>query len=132
MKRRIAAILAADVAGYSRLMEADGAGTLAARKAHRVNLVDATISEDYGRIVMLMGDGAQSVPSAQAILPSEACLPFQSREYEMGDTVMEKFVTAVELPVPKTDWTASPQIACQTRGRNQSETSTVSIELTPP
>ncbi len=57
MERRLAAILAADVVGYSRLMEADEAGTLAAVKAHREELVDPAISEHHGRIVKLMGDG---------------------------------------------------------------------------
>jgi adenylate cyclase len=55
--RRLAAILAADVVGYSRLMEANEAGTLAALKAHRKELVDVKISEHQGRIVKLTGDG---------------------------------------------------------------------------
>jgi len=58
MERRLAAILAADVVGYSRLMGADEAGTLAALKAHQAELVDPTIAEYQGRIVKLMGDGA--------------------------------------------------------------------------
>ncbi|MFQ5973586.1 MAG: adenylate/guanylate cyclase domain-containing protein [Alphaproteobacteria bacterium] len=57
MERRLAAILAADVVGYSRLMEADEAGTLAKLKSHRDELVDPTIAEHHGRIVKLMGDG---------------------------------------------------------------------------
>ncbi len=58
MERRLAAILAADVVGYSRLMEADEAGTLAALKAHRAEFVDPAIAARGGRIVKLMGDGA--------------------------------------------------------------------------
>ena len=58
MERRLAAILAADVVGYSRLMGEDEAGTLAALKAHRVELIDLEIAEHHGRIVKLMGDGA--------------------------------------------------------------------------
>jgi adenylate cyclase len=58
MERRLAAILAADVAGYSRLMGADEAGTLAALKAHQAEFVDPTIAHHQGRVVKLMGDGA--------------------------------------------------------------------------
>ena len=57
MERRLAAILAADVVGYSRLMELDEVGTLAALKAHREELIDPAIAEHRGRIVKLMGDG---------------------------------------------------------------------------
>ncbi|MGH7863707.1 MAG: adenylate/guanylate cyclase domain-containing protein [Candidatus Binataceae bacterium] len=56
-QRRLAAIFAADVAGYSRLMGADEEGTLAALKAHRGELVDPTIARHAGRIVKTMGDG---------------------------------------------------------------------------
>jgi TolB-like protein/class 3 adenylate cyclase len=55
--RRLAAILAADVAGYSRLMGADEEGTLAALKALRRELVDPKIAEHHGRIVKTTGDG---------------------------------------------------------------------------
>ena len=58
MERRLAAILAADVVGYSRLMAADEAGTHQALKAHRKNFVEPKIVEHRGRIVKLMGDGA--------------------------------------------------------------------------
>src|SRR5438270_11406023 len=57
MKRRLTAILAADVVGYSRLMTIDEAGTLAALKSLRKNLADPKISENQGRIVKLTGDG---------------------------------------------------------------------------
>jgi len=57
IKRRLAAILAADVAGYSRLMEADEEGTLAALKAIRRELSDPKIAEHRGRIVKTTGDG---------------------------------------------------------------------------
>jgi adenylate cyclase len=55
--RRLAAILAADVAGYSRLMGADEEGTHERLKAHRRELVDPKISEHSGRIVKTTGDG---------------------------------------------------------------------------
>ena len=58
VERRLAAILAADVAGYSRLMGADEEGTLERLKAHRRELIDPKIKEQRGRIVKLTGDGA--------------------------------------------------------------------------
>ena len=57
MERRLTAILAADVVGYSRLMGADEAGTLAALKAVRTELIDGKIAQHQGRIVKLTGDG---------------------------------------------------------------------------
>src|ERR1700724_3774100 len=55
--RRLTAILAADVAGYSRLMGADEEGTHERLKAHRRSLVDPKITEHHGRIVKTTGDG---------------------------------------------------------------------------
>src|SRR6266852_314829 len=55
--RRLVAILAADVAGYSRLMGADEEGTLNRLKAHRRELLDPKIAEHRGRIVKTTGDG---------------------------------------------------------------------------
>src|SRR6266699_3717394 len=57
VERRFAAILAADVAGYSRLMGADEEGTLERLKTHRHELVDPKIKEHRGRIVKTTGDG---------------------------------------------------------------------------
>ena len=57
VERRLAAILAADVAGYSRLMGEDEEGTLARLKAHRNELIDPGIAEHKGRIVKTTGDG---------------------------------------------------------------------------
>ena len=56
-ERRLAAILAADMVGYSRLMEADESGTIARQKAHRKELIDPKFGEHNGRIVKTMGDG---------------------------------------------------------------------------
>ena len=58
MERRLAAILAADVVGYTRLMGEDEAGTLAALKAHREEFIGPKIADHNGRLVKLMGDGA--------------------------------------------------------------------------
>src|SRR5438477_1922665 len=57
IERRLAAILAADVAGYSRLMGRDEAGTLARLKALRRELIDPMVAEHKGRIVKTTGDG---------------------------------------------------------------------------
>lgn len=57
VERRMAAIMAADVVGYSRLMGADEEGTLARLKAHRRELVDPKIKQHRGRIVKTTGDG---------------------------------------------------------------------------
>jgi TolB-like protein/class 3 adenylate cyclase len=57
VQRRLAAILAADIAGYSRLMGADEEGTLARLKALRAGLIDPTIGTHHGRIVKTTGDG---------------------------------------------------------------------------
>ena len=57
-QRRLAAILAVDVVGYSRLMQADEAGTLSALKARRRDVLQPLVAKHSGRIVKLMGDGA--------------------------------------------------------------------------
>jgi TolB-like protein/tetratricopeptide (TPR) repeat protein len=56
-QRRLAAILAADVVGYSRMMQADEAGTLAALKSRRTEILQPLVSKHHGRIVKVMGDG---------------------------------------------------------------------------
>jgi class 3 adenylate cyclase len=57
MERRLAAILAADMVGYSRLMEQDEAGTLAALKARRRDVVDPLVAKHRGRIFKTTSDG---------------------------------------------------------------------------
>jgi len=57
-QRRLAAILAADVVGYSRLMEMAEAATLARLKSHRAELIDPLLEIHGGRLIKLMGDGA--------------------------------------------------------------------------
>ena len=57
MERRLAAILAADMVGYSRLMEADEEGVLGRQKSHRKELIDPQIAHRRGRIVKTTGDG---------------------------------------------------------------------------
>jgi adenylate cyclase len=57
MKQRLAAVLAADMVGYSRLMEGDEAGTLARLRTHRLELIDPAIIKNEGRIIKTTGDG---------------------------------------------------------------------------
>jgi adenylate cyclase len=56
-ERRLAAILATDMVGYSRLMEVDETGTLARLKTHRIELIDPAIEKNRGRIIKTTGDG---------------------------------------------------------------------------
>jgi len=57
MTQRLAAVLAADMVGYSRLMQADEPGTLARLRTHRLELIDPAISENHGNIIKTTGDG---------------------------------------------------------------------------
>src|SRR6516164_7729287 len=104
--RRLAAILAADVAGYSRLMGADEEGTHERLKAHRRELVDPKIREHSGRIVKTTGDGMlaefPSVVDAvrcaaelqRAMIDREAGMPEDRRirlriGINLGDVIVE-------------------------------------------
>jgi adenylate cyclase len=66
MERRLAAILVADVVGYSRLMQADEAGTLSALKARRSEVLQPLVAKHHGWIIKLMGDGVL-LESASAV-----------------------------------------------------------------
>ena len=70
-ERRLAAILAADIVGYSRLIEQDEAGTLAAIKDLRREVIDPLLAEHHGRIVKLMGDGA--IAEFGSVVDAVAC-----------------------------------------------------------
>jgi adenylate cyclase len=56
-ERRLAAVIAVDMVGFSRLMEADETGTLARLKTHRIELIDPLIARNRGRIIKTTGDG---------------------------------------------------------------------------
>ena len=71
--RRLAAILACDVAGYSRLMRADEEGTHQRVKAHLRELVDPTVHKHRGRIVKFTGDGM--LAEFSSIVEAVACAP---------------------------------------------------------
>jgi class 3 adenylate cyclase len=105
-ERRLAAILAADVVGYSRLVEHDEAGTLSALKVLRREVIDPLLAEHQGRIVKLMGDGAlvefgsvvdavacavaiqKGVAENQADIPTERRIIFRIG-VNLGDVVHE-------------------------------------------
>ena len=78
--RRLAAILAADVAGYSRLMGTDEEGTLERLKAHRRHLIDPKITEHHGRIVKTTGDGllVEFASVVDAVRCAKLCPPRRS------------------------------------------------------
>jgi adenylate cyclase len=97
MKQRLAAVLAADMVGYSRLMEGDEAGTLARLRTHRMELIDPAIVKNEGRIIKTTGDGMlvefQSVTDAvkcavevqQRMKRRNADVPSDSRiEFRIG------------------------------------------------
>ena len=106
VERRLAAIMSADVAGYSRMMNEDEAGTLANLKAHRAECIDPEIASHGGRIVKLMGDGAlvefssvvDAVECAVAVqqgmakrntdVPENACVAFRIG-INLGDIIIE-------------------------------------------
>ena len=75
VERRLAAILAADVAGYSRLMEADEVGTLAALMALRREILYPAITDHNGRIVKTTGDAAGRVASAVDAVTCSMAVP---------------------------------------------------------
>ena len=105
-ERRLAAILAADVVGYSRLVEKDEAGTLAAIRKLRAEVIDPLLAKHKGRIVKLMGDGAivefgsvvdavscavalqKEIAAAQAEVPAERRIVFRIG-VNLGDVVVE-------------------------------------------
>jgi len=93
VERRLAAVLAADVAGYSRLMGIDEEGTLARLKATRKSLVDPTIAAHRGRIVKTTGDGmlvefASAVDAARSAIEVQRGMSSQNADVQ-HDTRIE-------------------------------------------
>ncbi len=86
MERRLAAVLAADVAGYSRLMGADEEDTLARLKVFRKSLVDPAIAAHRGRIVKTTGDG-MLVEFASAVDAARAAVEVQRSMAEQNAAV---------------------------------------------
>jgi len=106
VERRLAAILAADVVGYSRLMEQDEAGTFERLRQRRTELVEPAIARHHGRIFKLMGDGLlaefgsavdavecaaaiqQALASANSDLPGQKRIEFRIGVH-VGDVIVE-------------------------------------------
>ena len=81
VERRLAAILAGDVAGYSRLMGADEEGTFARLNAHRREFLEPTIAAHRGRIVKRTGDGIL-IEFASAVDATRCAIEHDSRAYD--------------------------------------------------
>src|SRR3954470_4173373 len=87
VERRLVAILAADVVGYSHLVEKDEAGTLAALKTLRREVIDRLLGEHHGRIVKLMGDGA--LAEFGSVVDAVACaVAMQKSVREQQDSIL--------------------------------------------
>jgi adenylate cyclase len=100
--RRLAAILAADVAGYSRLMGRDENGTLARLKAHRTERLEPTLARHGGRLVKLTGDGALvEFPSAVDALG--AAIEFQQAMAEANRDQHEDTAIVFRIGLPLGD-----------------------------
>jgi adenylate cyclase len=84
MQRKLTAILSADVVGYSGLMEADEAGTLARLKANRVRIFDPHVTIDGGRLFKLMGDGA--LVEFPSVIAAVSCALAIQEATEKADT----------------------------------------------
>jgi adenylate cyclase len=89
VQRRLAAVLAIDIAGYTRLVESNRDGTVTAWKASRTNVIDPAVSQHSGRIVKLTGDGClaefQSAQDAvQCALDMQAALAASPLDFRMG------------------------------------------------
>ncbi|CAN5402505.1 adenylate/guanylate cyclase domain-containing protein [soil metagenome] len=88
VQRRLAAIAVADVVGYSRLMEADEAGTLTALKERRKTIVEPVVREHGGRIVKVMGDGVL-IEFASAVNAVAGALELQRRMAVANESLPE-------------------------------------------
>src|SRR6476469_3272837 len=96
MERRLAAIVAADIVGYSRLMGEDEPGTLNAIGALRSDVIDPAIAARGGRLVKAMGDGFL-LEFASAVEAVECALEVQDRVGQMADEA--KAAQSIELRI---------------------------------
>ncbi|MER9331197.1 adenylate/guanylate cyclase domain-containing protein [Mesorhizobium sp. M0488] len=87
--RRLAAILVADVVGYSRLMEADETGTLSALRERRKEIIEPLVRENDGRIVKFIGDGVL-VEFASAVNALRCALDVQNRMAESNEHLADR------------------------------------------
>src|SRR5579863_1700992 len=98
IERRLAAILAADIAGYSRLMGADEVGTLVALKAYRHEVVDPAIAAHHGRIVKTTGDG-MLVEFASAVDAVTCAMAVQDRMAERNSDAAQKIAFRIGINI---------------------------------
>ena len=99
-ERRLVAILAADMVGYSRLMEADESRTIARQKSHRTELIDPKIAEHKGRIVKTTGDGLL-VEFASVVDAVKCAVAIQSemteREIDFSDDLRIQYRIGINI-----------------------------------
>jgi hypothetical protein len=144
VERKLAAILAADVVGYSRLVGADEAGTIARLKALRKEFIEPLVAEYRGRVVKLVGDGAlvefasavdavecavavqNGVAERQAAEPEDRRIQFRIG-INVGDIIVEdaiSWATASTSPRAWRAWLSPPgsasPTACTTRSSQSS------------
>src|SRR5262245_58227063 len=98
VQRRLAAILAADVAAYSRLMSTDEVGTLSALKSHRREIVDPAIAEHHGRIVKTTGDGIL-VEFASAVDAVTCAINLQDKMAERNGNAAQRITFRIGINV---------------------------------
>jgi adenylate cyclase len=98
VERRLAAVLAADVAGYSRLMGADEVGTLSALKAVRREIVDPAIALHMGRIVKTTGDG-MLVEFASAVDAVSCAIEVQGKMAEQAESAPQKIAFRIGINI---------------------------------
>jgi adenylate cyclase len=95
INRKLAAILAADVVGYSRLMAADEAGTLAALKRHRQAVFEPVVAAHRGRIVKLIGDG--TIVEFASVVDAVNCALSVQRSGELRDESQPKIILRIGI-----------------------------------
>jgi adenylate cyclase len=95
INRKLAAILAADVVGYSRLMAADEAGTLAALKQHRQTVFEPAVAAHQGRIVKLIGDG--TIVEFASVVDAVNCALSVQRSGELRDESQPKIILRIGI-----------------------------------
>ncbi len=102
-QRRLAAILAADVVGYSRLMREDETGTLAQLKTLRKEVFDPRISDHNGRIVKTTGDGVL-VEFASAVDATECAIKIQRALTRRNEEVPEGHRIELRIGINLGEW----------------------------
>src|SRR6201981_3302552 len=95
INRKLAAILAADVVGYSRLMASDEEGTLAALKRHRQTVFEPAVAAHQGRIVKLIGDG--TIVEFASVVDAVNCALSVQRPGELRDESQPKIILGIGI-----------------------------------